>query len=236
MPDALSKNAVPPVVALAAFLAVAAIDEPTALDWTFYDLAKGHYDHWLELAQRPVEVLGLPGAYIPAAYLLARWMRQRGKRGGAEIIAAAWSGWLAVRTLRLVVHRPRPPRPRGRGPKRESTFPSGHTVGLTTLALVVADVLAREGLLDRRAARVLGLGMPLIVGANRVYVREHWLTDVLGGWTLGAAVAGTVSAVRRKRRAAEGLAGRNAPRASEAPAPGPRAPTPQLRRAANRST
>lgn len=235
MRGTLSRIVVPPLAALAAFLAVAAIDEPTALDWTLYDLAERLYDHRVELAQRPIEILGLPGAYIPVAYLLARWVGKRGKRGGDEIVIAAWSGWLAVRALRLVVHRRRPPRPRGRAPKRESTFPSGHTVGLTTVALVAADVLARDRLLGRGAARALGLGIPLMVGANRVYVREHWLTDVVGGWTLGTAVAGTVLAVRQKRRVVDGSVLRNPCRASQTSAHR-RASTPQLRRAANRST
>lgn len=235
MRGSLSRKAIPPLAALAAFLAVATIDEPTALDWNLYDLAERLYDHRVELAQRPIEIFGLPGAYIPAAYLLARWMRKRGKRGGGEIVLAAWSGWLAVRALRLVVHRRRPPRPRGRPPKRESTFPSGHTVGLTTLGLVAAEVLAREGLLGRGTARALRLGIPLIVGTNRVYVREHWLTDVLGGWTLGAAVAGTVSAVRQNPYAADRIVSRNTRRGAQPPAP-LRAPAPQLRPAASRST
>lgn len=181
--------AVSALAALAAFLLVAAIDEPTALDRDFYDLASRWYDRRLELAQRPLEIIGLPGAYIPLAHLIAHALRKRRKRGGGVIVAASWSAWLALRAMRLVVHRPRPPRPRGRKPKHESTFPSGHTVGLTTLALVASDVLAREGLVDRRTAPMLAIGVPLAIGANRVYVREHWLTDVLGGWALGATVA-----------------------------------------------
>ena len=203
MSRAPSDTAVPALAALAAFLLVAAIDEPTALDRDFYGLASRWYSRRLERAQRPLEIIGLPGAYIPLAYFIARSLRKRRKRGGAEIVAASWSAWLALRTMRLVIHRPRPPRPPGRKPKHESTFPSGHTLGLTTLALVVADVLAREGLLDRRAARILGIGVPLAIGANRVYVREHWLTDVLGGWALGAAVARLTFRASRRRRHTE---------------------------------
>jgi undecaprenyl-diphosphatase len=185
--------------AVAAYLLIAALDEPTGLDLALYDLAGRLYDRGVDRAQRVVEIAGLPGAYIPAAYLIERALRKRGRRGGGEIVAAAWVGWLALRAMRLVIHRPRPPRPPGRKPKSESTFPSGHTTGLTTVALVAADVLARDGLLTRRQARTLALGIPLLVGVDRVYVREHWLTDVLGGWALGAAVAaGTRSIVRRR--------------------------------------
>ena len=195
------KPVAPALAAFAAFMLVAALDEPTPLDRALYRLAAELADRRLERAQRPLEILGLPGGYIPAAHLLARALRKQGKGGGNEIIAAAWAGWLALRAMRLVIHRPRPPRPPGRGSKRESTFPSGHTTGLTALAIVVAEVLAREGLLTRRQARALGIGLPLAIGANRVYVREHWLTDVLAGWSLGAGVAaGSMAVVRRRRR------------------------------------
>jgi membrane-associated phospholipid phosphatase len=187
------------LASFAAFLLVMAVDEPTMADLTLYDFSRRLYDRRLEVLQWPLEIVGLPGAYIPIGHALAHWARRRGARDSSAIIAAAWSGWVAVRAMRLVIHRPRPPRPPGRGPKRESTFPSGHTVGLTTLALVAADVLERGGLLTPREMRAAAIGVPLLIGATRIYVREHWLTDVIGGWTLGAAVAaGCLYAVRRR--------------------------------------
>jgi undecaprenyl-diphosphatase len=126
--------------------------------------------------------------HIPVAFLAARALRRRGHHGGSTIAGAALSGWLAVRLMRVLIHRKRPPRPPGRGPKRESTFPSGHSTELTALALAAAYVLEREQILTPRQARTLGIGLPVLIGLNRVYVREHWLTDVLGGWALGAAV------------------------------------------------
>jgi membrane-associated phospholipid phosphatase len=55
-------------------------------------------------------------------------------------------------------------------------------------------VLEREQILTRRQARALRIGLPLLIGVDRVYVREHWFTDVLGGWALGAAVGFSVVA------------------------------------------
>lgn len=188
------------LAAVGAFLLVAALDEPTPLDRTVYDLAGRLYDRRMERAQRVVEIVGLPGAYIPIGHVLARAVRKRRTHGGDEIVAAAWAGWLTLRAMRLLVHRPRPPRPPGRKPKRESTFPSGHTTGLTTLAIAVANALAREGLVTKRQARAIALGVPLLVGIDRVYVREHWLTDVLGGWTIGAAVGTMAPMIVRRRR------------------------------------
>ena len=181
------------IAALAAFGLIALIDEPTALDRELYALAGRFYRPKIVRAQRPLEVFGLPGAHIPASILGARILRRLGRQGGGMIAASAVASWLTVRLLRSLVHRERPPRPPGRGPKSESTFPSGHTTELTALAVVAAHILEREQILTPRAARALRIGLPLLIGVDRVYVREHWFTDVLGGWALGAAVGLAVS-------------------------------------------
>ena len=181
------------LAALAVFGLVALIDEPTALDRELYALAGRLYRPRIVRAQRPLEVFGLPGAHIPASMIGGRILRRLGRRGGGTIAASSVASWLTVRLLRSLLHRPRPPRPPGRGPKSESTFPSGHTTELTALAIVAAHVLEREQILTPRAARALRIGLPLLIGVDRVYVREHWFTDVLGGWALGAAVGLAVS-------------------------------------------
>jgi len=181
--------------ALAVFGLITAIDEPTPLDRALYDWATRHYDRRLELMQWPVEMLGLPGVYIPIALGLARHRRRGRRRGTATITKAAFAGWLAVRLSRLVIHRPRPPRPPHRRPKRESTFPSGHTTGVTALAVAAAMILHDEHILTSGQAATLGIGWPLVTAANRVYVREHWFTDVLGGLALGLSASMVVLAL-----------------------------------------
>ena len=175
--------------ALLVFGLIAAMDEPTVLDRALYDWAARRYDRRLELMQFPIEILGLPGLYIPIAVVLARHLRRRGRRGGAAITKAAFAGWLALRLSRLVIHRPRPPRPPHRGPKSESTFPSGHTTGVTAVAVAAARLLYDEQILTTSQAAALGIGWPAMTAANRVYVREHWLTDTLGGLALGLGAA-----------------------------------------------
>lgn len=176
------------ILAVCAFGLISLLDEPTTLDRELYALARRLHRPRIVRAQRPLEIFGLPGAHIPVSILGARLLRRLGHRGGATIAASSLASWLVVRALREIVHRPRPPRPRGRGPKSESTFPSGHTTELTALAIVAAHVLEREQILTRRGAQALRVGLPVLIGVDRVYVREHWFTDVLGGWALGAAV------------------------------------------------
>src|SRR3954468_9898192 len=50
-------------LALSAFVLIAALDEPTALDRAVYEWARRHHDRRLELAQWPIELIGLPGVY-----------------------------------------------------------------------------------------------------------------------------------------------------------------------------
>lgn len=171
-------------------------DEPTAFDRAVHDAAERAYSRWLEVALSPIEVLGLPGFYIPLALLIARRLRRRRAfRAGRTVIAASVAGWAALRTSRVFYARVRPPRPAHRAPKSERSFPSGHTTGLTSLAIAAALVLQHEGVLTRLEALALGVGVPLATGFDRAYVREHWATDALGGWLLGGAVAlGTVGA------------------------------------------
>jgi len=135
----------------------------------------------------PLFPLGLPGAFIPAAHLVARGLERRGLAGGPAIVTAAWFGWLGQRGVKLVYHRERPLRPGVR--RRTDSYPSGHTTGITAVALTAAAVLAQRAVISHRAAKRLAFGAPAVMGAYRVIADEHWATDVLGGWLCGAAIA-----------------------------------------------
>jgi membrane-associated phospholipid phosphatase len=170
-----------------------------AIDRWVHDRARDAYARRVELLQRPLEIAGLPGVYIPLAFVIARRMRRARIAGGRAIWSAALAAWLALRATRFVYDRKRPPRPPHRGPKSESSYPSGHTTGITALAVAAAAVLEEEGVLSPSAARALAIGAPLVMGLNRAYVREHWATDVLGGWLLGTAVALGCVGLRERR-------------------------------------
>jgi membrane-associated phospholipid phosphatase len=154
----------------------------------------------------PLFPLGLPGAFIPAAHLMARRLQRRGLAGGPAIVTAAWAGWLGQRGAKLVYHRERPPQ---RGVRRRTdSYPSGHTTGITAVALTAAAVLARRAVISRPAAKRIAFGAPAVMGAYRVIADEHWTTDVLGGWLCGAAIAiscttllGDAGGARRRQRA-----------------------------------
>ena len=65
-------------------------------------------------------------------------------------------------------------------------FPSGHAMASATfaLALVVIAWPTRW----RVPAALLAAAFALLMGASRVYLGVHWLTDVLAGWAMAVAV------------------------------------------------
>jgi undecaprenyl-diphosphatase len=138
----------------------------------------------------PLFPVGLPGGYITVAYATAHWLKRRGRGGGSAIVMSAWLGWLVHRGVKLVLVRARPPEP-GRQPRFDS-YPSGHTTGATALALTMARVLYHEGAITKREAVAIAAGAPLMMGAYRIIADDHWATDVLAGWVLGAAISLTV--------------------------------------------
>ena len=72
------------------------------------------------------------------------------------------------------------------------SFPSGHSSG----SAVLYGSMARY--LHKRWLTVLAFLLPFLVGFSRVAVGAHYVTDVLGGWALGAAVIFLVPWIRSR--------------------------------------
>lgn len=69
------------------------------------------------------------------------------------------------------------------------SFPSGHTAGAATVA-VVAVVL-----FPKAWVALAGVGVTVLMGFSRTQVHAHWLTDTVGGALVGAGAALIVAAV-----------------------------------------
>ena len=77
---------------------------------------------------------------------------------------------------------------------KSHSFPSGHTSGTAAIALLFAYVAVRNHV--KPAAFVAGaLLLTFLVGIGRVYLDEHWSSDVVGGWMVGTAIAAAFSAI-----------------------------------------
>jgi membrane-associated phospholipid phosphatase len=71
-----------------------------------------------------------------------------------------------------------------------SSFPSSHTLmGSTLYGSAAAQFLLHEGLTPCTALAALGaLLIALLIGCTRVLLRVHYLSDVIAGWLLAAAL------------------------------------------------
>jgi len=127
-------------------------------------------------------VVAAPIMLIVAAYLM--W-RRRWEALGYWILAMVASQ-LLIGPVKVLYERPRPPLPLVE--TTSFSFPSGHAVVGAAIAISLVIVLVPAGPKRRNLEILAGL-FAVLMGMSRVYLRAHWMTDVVAGAALGAAVA-----------------------------------------------
>ncbi|MCB5174872.1 phosphatase PAP2 family protein [Microvirga lenta] len=147
---------------------------------------------WLEEAAR--DITGLGGYAILSFLTLATvvYLLMAGKRGVALLVVAAIvGGALLSHGLKLGFERPRPDLVPHATQVYTASFPSGHAMLSAITYLTLGALLARVQKRRRIRAFIMGLAvtMTLLVGASRTYLGVHWPSDVLAGWSVGAAWA-----------------------------------------------
>jgi len=124
-----------------------------------------------------------------AVLLTAGWAirSHNATREGVAIVAAYAVTWIVVHLGKAITDRPRPADPHASA--EGMAFPSGHSA--YAVALVACGiVLARggHGMATRFALVTIAIALAVAVGASRIYLRVHYLSDVLGGFGIGTAV------------------------------------------------
>jgi undecaprenyl-diphosphatase len=147
---------------------------------------------WLEEAAR--DITGLGGYAVLSIITWATWayLMIVGKRGAALLVlVAVIGGTLLSSGLKLGFERPRPDLVPHATRIYTASFPSGHAMMSAVTYLTLGALLARVETRRRARAFIIGLAvvMTLLVGMSRVYLGVHWPSDVLAGWSVGAAWA-----------------------------------------------
>ncbi len=102
---------------------------------------------------------------------------------GATVI----SDRLVIDGLKLLIDRARPSFDLHPVLTHSSSFPSGHAGNSMAVFLSIALIAVPRAY--RLPAVATALIASLIVGATRPYLGVHWPSDVIGGWSLGMAMA-----------------------------------------------
>jgi undecaprenyl-diphosphatase len=107
------------------------------------------------------------------------------------VLTAVLGGTGLSELIKALFGRDRPPLIYRAVASANASFPSGHAMLSTITYLTLGALLAQ--VMPRRRQKVFvfatAVVLALIIGASRVYLGVHWLTDVLAGWSLGAAWA-----------------------------------------------
>ncbi|MEW2489838.1 phosphatase PAP2 family protein [Streptomyces sp. NPDC048411] len=121
----------------------------------------------------------------------AVWLWWRGVRMLAGWVAAtSLFATLLQQGLKSAVGRERPQWPNPVDSAHYAAFPSGHAMTAVVSCGLLLWLLHRHGVRRQvwHAALAVAWVSVIGVGVTRLYLGVHWMTDVLGGWLLGAAV------------------------------------------------
>lgn len=130
---------------------------------------------------------------VIGAAILIYW--RFGKHETALVITAGIVS-LSSAILKIIIGRPRPTADLARvfEIQLDKSFPSGHSLFAMMLLGILAYLCITR--LHRRMPRIAAstclILLTLLVGASRIYLGEHWLSDVLGGFLFGGVFLGII--------------------------------------------
>ncbi len=147
---------------------------------------------WFEESVRDITSLGSAPALVIAVLAVVGFLAlAKAWRPAIFTLAASGGGLIVSSVLKYAVDRPRPDLVPHGNLIYTSSFPSGHSMMSAVVFLTLAALVTR--LIEPRRLKGYALGvamiLTLLVGVSRIYLGVHWPSDVLAGWSAGAAWA-----------------------------------------------
>ncbi len=147
---------------------------------------------WLEIAFRDLTSLGGTTVLTVITVVVVGYLLVERNRATALLVAVSVGvGALASTLMKDLFARPRPDLVAHLVDVGTPSFPSGHAMLSAVTYLTLGSLLASVH--PERAARlyffIVAVLLTLLIGISRVYLGVHYPTDVLAGWSAGAAWA-----------------------------------------------
>jgi undecaprenyl-diphosphatase len=186
---------------------------PTPGDEIAAEVAEALRTGWLIDVAKVVTVLGSSAVVYPLVAISAAVLAMRRHRAEVAVLLVGMALiYVGVHEIKALVDRPRP---EGSLVGTEgSSFPSGHAAYATFYVWLAVMVVMRlrPGISRGAAIVIAGVVLTALVGLSRVYLGAHYLSDVNGGWALGAVAFSVCAAIslvittlrQNERRAAAG--------------------------------
>ena len=155
----------------------------------------------LRSAAKGISYLAGPYAHPLVASALGLLIYRNEGNGGLGVPAASLGALAVDNATRLFVHQRRPPRAGRHHGRSRYGYPSGHVTAATAIAVAsaaeIADRLSPE---ERKLLWTAVIAFSISVGWSRLYLDEHWMDDVVGGWMAGVAIGvGSASLVAGRK-------------------------------------
>jgi undecaprenyl-diphosphatase len=146
-----------------------------------------HMETLVSVAKVVTALGSLPVAIALVAVAGATLVWRRALRDAVALVAGLALTYAAVHITKDAVDRPRPARALVEADG--SAYPSGHAAyAVTWIAVAVAVSRALPNVASRFAFVTVAIVIAAAVGLTRIYLRAHYLSDVVGGWGVAAAI------------------------------------------------
>jgi undecaprenyl-diphosphatase len=165
----------------------------SSVDQSVWQFFVDHGSTRLQSLSRFVTSFGVLGVLLPVAVVVGVvvWIRSRS-------VAASIAPWLSVVVCGQIVAMLKSTTDIARPPFQSQviqvlnpSFPSGHTANTTALIVSVVLVVWCVVEVSHRTKTLISISGAMVIIAmslSRLLLNVHWLSDVLAGWCIGAAV------------------------------------------------